>query len=366
MSDKQTYLDYLKKLGSSGILSVEEITDAFQTGVDQAKPKETNLKDHSREFQLNSSDVLGLAGALIVALSIVILISQNWGILNLFTKLFSTLGVGIFSYFLGVLFAQKRRGQKVSFAFHLISALILPVGILVLINLLNPASLSEPWWQVLVGAVLALFYGFSYRQVQKSSFFLFLALLYGGVLYYSICSAIYGDLSRYSWDYFMPQYIVAVLGLSYALIGHKMVKVQNRLGGFVSFVGIGVFQISMLVASYSRPQTYLLSATTDAVSSRVGVSPTGIAWNFWTVIYALFPIIVLYYSLKMRNHWLLYQGTFFLMVYIIFVSTAYFSGSFGWPLAMLIGGLALIALAYSSIYLNKNYFTTFSWKRKTS
>lgn len=337
--DKEQSIQFIQDLAKSGVLSAQEVSEAYRLGQDSPKDDEKVI---------GVSDVLGLAGALIVFLGVAFFVGQGWSTLSIFSRLFSTLGVAVISYLAGVILSRNPeaiKNIKLGYALHLVSALTLPVGIVILLEILNPGAFGQGWWQVLISIVLTLHYAVSYRYVRQSAFALFFTAVYAGLLFYSLCAAIYGPNSRYSWDDLVPNYIFAILGLSYALIGHRMRQLHSRMAGFFSFVGCGIVLISLLIASVVGFGRY-----------------NGPTWNFWTVVYALFPVLVLAYSVKTKNAWLLYLGTAFLMFYVIFLSSAFFAGTLGWPLALMICGLGLIGLGYVSVNLNRSYFLKFRVK----
>ena len=74
----------------------------------------------------------------------------------------------------------------------------------------------------------------------------------------------------------------------------------------------------------------------------------------------IFPVLVfgaLYLSVHLKSKSFLTFGTLFLMGYILKLTSEYFSDSLGWPLALVIAGLAMIAAGYLSLYLKRKYMT---------
>ena len=64
---------------------------------------------------------------------------------------------------------------------------------------------------------------------------------------------------------------------------------------------------------------------------------------------------IIFLSIYVKNKAFLVFGSMFLMGYILKITSEYFAQSLGWPLALVIAGLALIATGYFSFYLNKKY-----------
>jgi len=51
-------------------------------------------------------------------------------------------------------------------------------------------------------------------------------------------------------------------------------------------------------------------------------------------------------------------GTIFLMAYILKITSEYFSTGLGWPIALVIAGLAMIGVGFMSFSIKKKYLGT--------
>ncbi len=66
----------------------------------------------------------------------------------------------------------------------------------------------------------------------------------------------------------------------------------------------------------------------------------------------------LFLSINLKSGSFLTFGTLFIMAYILKITAEYFTRGLGWPLALVIAGLMLIAIGYLSFYLKKKYISS--------
>jgi hypothetical protein len=78
---------------------------------------------------------------------------------------------------------------------------------------------------------------------------------------------------------------------------------------------------------------------------------------FWELIYPILVFGALFLSIHIKSKAFLIWGTIFLMAYILKITAEYFSTGLGWPLALVIAGLAMIGVGYMSISIKNKYLT---------
>jgi hypothetical protein len=64
---------------------------------------------------------------------------------------------------------------------------------------------------------------------------------------------------------------------------------------------------------------------------------------------------VILLSIWLKSKSFLVFGALFLMIYILKITSEYFTNSLGWPLALVLAGLLLIGIGALSVWLNKRY-----------
>ena len=120
MATKEEVLQHIKELAKSDFIKKEEILKAFDEGA---------RKENEDSKKLGIAEILYYIGGAIVFFGIAILVSQNWNTLNSFTRIFVTLGSSVVAYFAALLFGSKKKTENVGIAFHLVSALLMPLGL---------------------------------------------------------------------------------------------------------------------------------------------------------------------------------------------------------------------------------------------
>jgi len=79
---------------------------------------------------------------------------------------------------------------------------------------------------------------------------------------------------------------------------------------------------------------------------------------FWEMIFPGLVFAVLLLSVHLKSKPFLTFGTIFLMAYILKITGEYFSGTLGWPVSLMICGIALIGIGYYAFSLNKKYLSS--------
>jgi len=78
---------------------------------------------------------------------------------------------------------------------------------------------------------------------------------------------------------------------------------------------------------------------------------------FWELIYPILIFGILLLSVRVSSKSLYVWGILFLMAYVMKITDEYFSSGLGWPLVLVIAGLAMIAIGYGAFAVNKKYFS---------
>lgn len=327
MATKEEALQYVKTLAEQKIVTKDELNLAYDSG--------SEIKtDSVLTKKLGISEILYYIGGAIVFLGIAILLAQNWLTLGFGTKVLATLGAGVASYLVGVLFSRDKRTETAGFAFYLISALVMPMGLYVVFD--NAGfDASSYGFQSLISGILFGMYMLSYVVFRKNVFTLF-SILFGTWLFFSLTGFMIGG-SPYFNDWKFCEYRVLVAGITYMLLGYAFSKNERALlSNFLYGFGILGFLGSALTLGGWEPNQNV----------------------FWELIYPGLIFGALFLSVHIKSKSFLTWGTLFLMIYIIKITSEYFSGGLGWPLALVIAGLAMIGAGYMSLSLKKKYLTS--------
>lgn len=324
--DKKQILQLIKTASAQKLLSKDEIEAAYEEG--------SGIKrDYATTYHLSIAEVLYYIGGFIVFLGIAILIFQNWSTLNTFTRLFTTLGSGIAAYTTGVLFGRSKKLDPVGQAFHLIAALVTPIGVYVLFDTLK-LSLNNSGTQTLLAAILFLVYIASYFIFRKIIFLIF-SIIFGSWLFFAFTNYLI-DNNPLLKDFKLNEYRVLLTGLTYMLLGYffsfrEEKALTNPLYGFGV---LGFLGAALALGGWSPNQNI-----------------------FWELLFPGIVFGVIFLSVYLRSSSFLTFGTIYLMAYILKITSEYFSKSLGWPLSLVLAGLALILIGFTAFNIHKKYLS---------
>jgi hypothetical protein len=283
--------------------------------------------------KIGLSDVLYYIGGGIIALGIGILVAQNWDRLATPAQILVTLGVGIAAFITGVLLNRYEDFGGASMAFFLVSAVVLPIGLGVVFDKAGLDTGSASVQALISFVMLAAFVG-SFFLFKRTLFTLF-SIIYGTWLFFALVQMLIGS-SPLGQDYKLSEYRFLVVGLVYMLLGYYF---------------RGSNQSSLTGALYGFGSLSFLGATL----ALGGFSPN--QNMFWELVYPLLVFGIIFLSIRVKSKAFLVFGSLFLMSYIFKLTGEYFSNSLGWPLALVLAGLLIIAIAYYAVRISRKYLS---------
>lgn len=328
MPEKPELLDGIRKLVREGELSLQELVAAHDEGVAQRRLPASADAEVTGHFNL--AEILYFLGGGIVVLGIAIFLGQNWALLNGVTKIAVTLGAGTAAYVTAVILIADERTEKISSAFFLIAALVMPVGMYVTLSVAG-LNIGYGWMSFIAGFLLAIYLA-SYFLFWKNVLLLF-GIFFATCFFFSFASSMIEIGSIWSGLRLYEKLWLAV-GLSYILLAYSFEQgARAPLAGFLYGAGIFVLLAAALLLTGWRPYQS----------------------HIWEAIYPFLTFGAMYLSVVLRNQKFLLFGTLFLMLYLLKITAAYFSDSLGWPLALVIGGLLLVAAGAMALHLKRRY-----------
>lgn len=324
MSEKQEILDYIQNLATYGIVTKEELVTAFDHGLN---PNEAKNK------KISIQDIMYYIGAAIVFFGLVIMVGQNWENLSDFSKVAITLGSGVIAFISGTLFIKYEQTERVGIAFHLIAALILPLGIGVTFEVASLLT-EMPYFQTLISSMLFVMYVISYGIFRKDLFLLF-TIIFGTWLFFAIVGWLVTGTLLLA-DNKVIEYQVLITGLIYMLLAYYFsFQEKKALTGFLYGFGVFVFLGgAFLLGGWQFNTNYI-----------------------WELVFPVLVFGILFLSVYFKRTSFLTFGTIYLMLYILKITSIYFSSGLGWPLALVCAGFLLIATGYLSFYLKKKFLS---------
>ncbi|MDA1061152.1 MAG: DUF2157 domain-containing protein [bacterium] len=315
---KQDFLDLVKKAAHAEVASKAEILRAYESALSK------NNK------QIDISRAMYGIGGLIVVMGISFLVCQNWDLLNTFTKILSSLGAGIMAYIIGVILRDKKF-EHLSNAFYFIALLVIPIGLYVTFDLAGYDVGTEGMQSVI--SALLLFMGLGSWFVFKRGIFAIASLIYFTWFYFAFTEFLpLGEFWKDDFEFF--EYRALILGLSYILFGYyQSIKGNDSFVNTLYWFGLLGFLASALGLGGWEPDQNL----------------------FWELIYPGIVTGVIFLSVHLKNRVFLTMGSMFLIFYIFKITDEYFQEGLGWPLSLILFGLALIAIGYIAVRINQKY-----------
>jgi hypothetical protein len=324
--DKRSLLDAVSELAAAGELSEAELIAAFRGGTSEDDTE--RVARHTRY-----SRVLYFIGGGVVITGIVALIGQIWNDLGAAMHIVVTLGSGLAAYVVGVLLSSRKWLGAAGPAFFLISALVLPLGMVVT---LDEAGISPEGygWQSLIALLLMGAFLAAYLIFRANSVLVY-AIIYATWLFFGVTSWLVGPNPIFDEVEFL-EYRILGLGLAYLVLGYAFEGTEREAlsGALYGFGCLGFLGAALALGGWEPSQNV-----------------------FWELVFPGLVFSVLYASVHLKSKALLTFGSLFLGAYLVKITSEYFSDSLGWPLALVLAGLMLMGVGYLTLHLKRRYLT---------
>lgn len=325
--NKNDIINGIKSLSASGQLERNEVLAAF----DEAKGHISSEQNESSSTLSRYSGILYYIGGGIVFLGLIFFIGELWSDLNTFMRIFITLGTGFATYIMGVLFNQQHRLGSAGPAFFMISALLIPGGILVSLEEFN-IRIDEDKIQNIISGALFITYLASYILFKRFVLIIF-TVLFGTWFYFALTGMLLSNailLPEWRFGY----YLFAALGLSYLFIGFSYQETdKDALVKILYLIGVNFFLGSLFALTGWKPSQDVL----------------------WELLYPGIVFGGLFVSALIHSRIILVFSAFYLAAYIIKITVEYFSDGLGWPITLILCGFILMGMGYGAIHLKRKY-----------
>lgn len=321
--DKQQLLAEIRQAAAANIITKDEVLAEF--GVPASYD--------SMAKHLSLAEILYYVGGAIVFLGICVLCFQNWDSFSPGLRIFVTLGSMVAAFLVGALLYRYENLRKISQAFFLISGMLAPLALNVTFKEIG-LDLNSDSLQLLIYVILAtLFLGslLFFRQ----SILLFFGIVFATALFHFIINLIVGEnllMANYSkiWEYRL-----LAIGLAWMFLGHYFSGTMYKAitGALYAFGSLMFLGSAMALGGWQPDQN-----------------------AFWELIYPLLVFGIIFLSVYVKSKTFLVFGVLFLIGYILKLTGEYFTSGLGWPLALVLAGLAIMGVGYYAVKLNKKYF----------
>ena len=307
MSQKEEALQDIVALAKHHQITLEEIAHALTTApVLVSKPSSGTL-----------SKLLGYIGGIFVFAGIGVFISMYWDDFGSAARVIVTLGVGLVAFLMGLACLYDKRYERAATPLFLISSFLQPTGIIVMLQ--EYSSGGDARHGILLMA--------AYMLIQQSATFWTKSrtvLAFSGTFFGMIFFGYLFDI----WD-FKEKTIGIIIGASLLCIAYALNRSKHSaIAPFWYFVGAFI----------------LLWAVFETVQN----TP-------FELLYLGLCALIIFLSTYVRSRTLLLVGTLAMLVYIGYFTAEHFANTVGWPIALVIIGIALIGMSALAIRLNNKY-----------
>jgi hypothetical protein len=308
MTHRQDALEEILDIARRNNLSAEEISRAFHD-------KKLVTAEASNSVL---SKILAYIGGILVFSGICVFILMKWDDMNAPARILITLGTGFTALVMGITASKDARYARAATPLFLIAAFLQPFGLITLLAEYGFGGTAKQ----------AIFFVSLFMLIQQG--LLFHALQRATLAFFAILFGTFFCATGMSMIDIEPKYIFAVMGLS--LIFLSLAAGQSKhdaLSPFWMLAGSLLF----LCGAY-------------AVLFDTAVEP----------LYLGIGAFFVYASTVIRSRILLTVGSLSMIAYIGKFTAEHFAHTVGWPIALMISGLALIGISAGALRLNKKYF----------
>ena len=307
MDTKQQALAEILAIAREHRLDISDIESAF--------------KDPSADPKKKTSGILprlfAYLGATFVFAGITVFIGMHWEYMNAAARIIITLGSGIAVFVMALVVLTDERYEKASTPLFLIAAALQPTGLLVTFSELSSGG---DWRHAgLVTSAVMLVQQLAIFQKTKRTTLLFTSLVFAAGLISIALDLLNADNAL----------IGLVLGLSLLCVCVALNKTMHQtITPFWYFAGSTMFLYSVFDLIERSPIEILFLAAACGM---------------------------VYLSTYVRSRTLLIVSTLAILGYIGYFSHRHFLDSMGWPIALVVFGLLMIALSALAFRINKKY-----------
>jgi len=307
MSLKEDALQDIVSLVRHHQITLEEIALAL-------KASESGLEKQPASIL---SKLFGYIGGIFVFAGIGVFISMYWDDFGSAARVIVTLGVGLIAFLMGLVCLADQKYERAATPLFLISSLLQPTGILVMLQEYSSGG-DARHGLIFMAAYMLIQQGSAFWAKQRSVL-AFSAILFGCVFFANLFDIM--DISE--------KLIGLVIGTSLLFIAYALNQSKHiAIAAFWYFVGsvIQLWSIFDLVKNSALEPIYL------------GVSA-----------------LMIFMSTYVRSRTLLLVGTLSMLCYIGYYTAKHFANAVGWPIALVLIGIALIGLSSLAVKLNNKY-----------
>ena len=310
MSQKEEALQDIVSLIKHNKITLDEISATLSMPAAQANKPSSGVLPK----------LLGYIGGIFVFAGIGVFISMYWGDFGSAARVIVTLGVGLVAFLMGLVCLYDKKYEKVATPLFLMASFLQPTGILVMLQ--EYSSGGNYRYGILFMAGYMLIQQGATFWAKGRTVLAFSAILFGMIFFGYLFDI---------WD-LNEKLIGTIIGSALLCIAYALHRSKHAaIAPFWYFVGA----------------VLLLWSVFDAVKN----TP-------FELLYLGLSALIIFLSTYVRSRTLLLVGTLSMLCYIGWFTAKNFANTVGWPIALVIIGVALIGMSALAIRLNNKYIKT--------
>lgn len=279
------------------------------------------LDDASMQMSAAPASVLsklfGYIGGIFVFAGIGVFISMYWDDFSSASRVIVTLGTGLIAFVMGLICLSEQKYERVATPLFLIASVLQPTGIMVMLDEYSSGG-DVRHGLLFMAAYMLVQQGATFWAKQRTVL-AFSAIIFGCIFFANLF-----DL----WD-LDEKLIGTVIGSSLLCLTYAIQRSKHMvIAPFWYFVGA----------------VLLLWSIFEWVEG-----------SLFEPIYLGMTAFMIFLSTFVRSRTLLLVGTLAMLIYIGYYTAEHFANAVGWPIALVIIGIALIGLSALAIRLNNQY-----------
>ena len=278
--------------------------------------------------------ILYFIGGGIVFMGITFWIAQEWDHFGSVAKILCTLGISIGFFVSAVLLNTSEENSVLSGVFFLLSALLMPLGLGITYDELD-VNVESYMLGTQIASILSAVFVTSYF-LFKRNLLLFIAIFFSTSLILILTDWMVAD--KYidsTFDFNLYRFFF--LGLAWMFLGYAFEHSEREpLSRYLySFGVMSVLGTGLALGNWEPNQKVI-----------------------WEILYPGLALGIVFLSTVVKSRAFLIFGSLGFGAYLCKITAEYFSDSLGWPLALILMGFALIAIAFGAVKIRKRYLNS--------
>jgi len=299
--------------------AIEEIiilAEKHSIHIDDISARLTHTTSSTKQSNILKT-LFGYMGGIFVFSGIGLLVGMMWGEMSSSQHVIVTLGTGIIAFIIGIIAHKDERYTKAATPLLLVSGLMQPMGMFVFLDEYYPNGGDPQLAAILIFAVMVVQQSIAFTILKRPSLLFLVLIFWSGFL-----DVLMGRL--YIID---EQFSGLTIGLSLLLITYSIDKTSSRsIVPFWYFISASLFLVSLWS---------LLEG------------------SMFDIIYLAVNGFFIYLSIRLASRTLLFVSVIGLMSYLSYFTYEYFANIIGWPIALILMGLAMIGLSSYAVKLGQ-------------